>query len=215
MTTHATLRERICLFARSLYDRGLTHGSTGNISARTEDGSLLVTPTGSSFGFLDPAALAHLDSDGNHLSGSQPTKEVGLHMAFYTSLRPETGAVVHLHSHHTVALSTLPEVDPDNMLPPITPYATMQLGHVRLLPYFRPGDPEMANAVAALDPKITAAVLANHGPVVAGTTLDRAVFAMEELEETARLALTLRGQSPRHLTDAQIADLVRVFNIDT
>ena len=215
MTAQSALRERICLFARSLYDRGLSHGSTGNISVRADDGSLLVTPTGSSFGFLDPAALAHLDAEGRYLSGDQPTKEVGLHTAFYTALRPATGAVVHLHSHHAVALSTLPEVDPDNMLPPLTPYGMMQLGHVRLLPYFRPGDPAMAQAVAGLDPKVTAVVLANHGPVVAGSTLERAVFAMEELEETARLALTLRDQSPRLLTRAQIADLVRVFDIDT
>ncbi len=211
MNAQSALRERICLFARSLYDRGLTHGSTGNISVRTEDGSLLVTPTGSSFGFLDPGALAHLDANGNYLSGDKPTKEVGLHTAFYTSLRPTTGAVVHLHSHHAVALSTLPEIDPDNMLPPLTPYATMQLGRVRLLPYFRPGDPAMAKAVADLDPKVTAVVLANHGPVVAGTTLDRAVFAMEELEETARLALTLRGERPRLLADAQVEDLLRLF----
>ncbi|MEO1580124.1 MAG: aldolase [Pseudomonadota bacterium] len=214
MTDETKLRERICLMAKSLYDRGLTHGSTGNISARLDDGHLLVTPTGSSFGFLDPADISLLDAQGQHLSGKKPTKELPLHSAFYGVRQAPTGAVVHLHSHHTVALSLLDGLDPDNVLPPLTPYGLMQLGHVRLLPYFQPGDPAMGDAVAALDPNTSAVILSNHGPVVAGATLDKTVFAMEELEATARLALEAHRGTQRPLTKDQIARLVAAFNID-
>jgi ribulose-5-phosphate 4-epimerase/fuculose-1-phosphate aldolase len=214
MSSQTALRERICRFARSLFDRGLTHGSTGNISVRLEDSSLLVTPTGSSFGFLDPAEIAHVDGTGRHLSGLQPTKEMPLHTAFYGLRGARAGAVVHLHSHHSVRLSMLPDIDPDNALPPLTPYAIMQLGHVRLLPYFRPSDPAMGRAVAELDPKTSAVILANHGPVVAGTDLDRAVFAMEELEATARLAVESRGTPARALSAEQIAQLIAAFDLE-
>ncbi|MEL6799961.1 MAG: aldolase [Pseudomonadota bacterium] len=214
MTDETKLRERICLMAKSLYDRGLTHGSTGNISARLDDGHLLVTPTGSSFGFLDPADISLLDAQGQHLSGKKPTKELPLHSAFYGVRQAPTGAVVHLHSHHTVALSLMDGLDPDNVLPPLTPYGLMQLGHVRLLPYFQPGDPAMGDAVAALDPDTSAVILSNHGPVVAGATLDKTVFAMEELEATARLALDAHRGTQRPLTKDQIARLVAAFNID-
>ncbi|MEL6518459.1 MAG: aldolase [Pseudomonadota bacterium] len=214
MTDETKLRERICLMAKSLYDRGLTHGSTGNISARLDDGHLLVTPTGSSFGFLDPADISLLDAQGQHLSGKKPTKELPLHSAFYGVRQAPTGAVVHLHSHHTVALSLMDGLDPDNVLPPLTPYGLMQLGHVRLLPYFQPGDPAMGDAVAALDPNTSAVILSNHGPVVAGATLDKTVFAMEELEATARLALEAHRGTQRPLTKDQIARLVAAFNID-
>ena len=214
MSDETKLRERICLMAKSLYDRGLTHGSTGNISARLDDGQLLVTPTGSSFGFLDPADISLLDAQGHHLSGKKPTKELPLHSAFYGVRQAPTGAVVHLHSHLTVALSLMDNLDPDNVLPPLTPYGLMQLGHVRLLPYFQPGDPAMGDAVAALDPKTSAVILSNHGPVVAGATLDKAVFAMEELEATARLALEAHRGTQRPLTRDQIARLVSAFNID-
>ncbi|RME16567.1 MAG: aldolase, partial [Alphaproteobacteria bacterium] len=175
MSPEARLREAICRFARSLYDRGLTHGSTGNISARLEDGGLLVTPTGSSFGSLDPADLALLDAEGRHLSGSKPTKEMPLHAAFYRLRGAQAGAVVHLHSHHAVALSVLDDIDPDNVLPPLTPYPIMQLGRVRLVPYHRPGDPALGAALEALPAETSAVVLANHGPVVAGASLQQAV----------------------------------------
>lgn len=209
----AALRERICTLARSLFDRGLTHGSTGNISARTEDGGLLVSPTGTSFGRLDPARLSRFDAAGVHIGGDKPTKEMPLHMAFYET-RGRTAAVVHLHSCHSVALSTLPDVDADDFLPPITPYAVMQLGRVRLLPYFRPGDPALGDAVRGLAGKRSAVMLANHGPVVAGLDLEAACNAIEELEATARLALMTRGLSPRMLTPDQVADLVAVHRIE-
>ena len=208
----AALRDRLCLLAKSLFDRGLTHGSTGNISARTEDGGLLVSPTGTSFGRLDPARLSRFDAAGNHVGGDRPTKEMPLHSAFYETRR-RTAAVVHLHSCHSVALSVLPDADPDDFLPPITPYALMQLGRVTLLPYFRPGDPAIGGAVRGLAGKRSAVMLANHGPVVAGLDLDAACNAIEELEATARLALLLRGQTPRVLSPDQVAELVRLHDV--
>ncbi|MFV0473208.1 MAG: aldolase [Pikeienuella sp.] len=207
------LREAICDFAASLYARGLTPGASGNISARTEDGGLLVTPTGASFGTLDPAKLSRLDASGALIGGDAPTKEMPLHNAFYET-RKGAGAVVHLHSTHSVALSMLPEVDPECVLPPLTAYSVMRLGKVRLLPYFRPGDPAMGDAVRGLGGARSAVLLANHGPVVAGRDLAAAVWAMEELEETAKLALLTHGRGPVRLTEAQIADLVEHYSVE-
>ncbi len=204
MTEETRLREEICRFAASLFARGLTGGASGNISARLPDGSLLVTPTGSSFGSLDPARLSRLDADFVLLGGDAPTKEMPLHSAFYAT-RASAGAVVHLHSTHAVALSMLPETDPEDAIPPLTAYAVMRLGRVRLLPYFMPGDPAMGAAVRDLAGRAPAVILANHGPVVAAPDLAAAVYAMEELEETARLALITRGMSPRRLTPDEIA----------
>lgn len=209
----ALLRERICRLARSMFDRGLTGGASGNISARAEDGGLLVTPTGSSMGDLDPARLSRFDAGGRLVSGDAPTKEMALHSAFYET-RARVGAVVHLHSTHSVALSMLPGTDPESALPPLTAYSIMRLGRVKLLPYFRPGDPAMGEAVRGLAGRRSAVLLANHGPVVAGKDLEAAVYAAEELEETARLALLTRGSDPVMLTDAQIRDLVTKFEVD-
>ncbi|MDE3121116.1 MAG: aldolase [Paracoccaceae bacterium] len=213
MSATTRLRDEICRIARSLFDRGLTHGASGNISARLEDGGLLVTPTGSSFGTLDPARLSHFDATGRLVSGDRPTKEMPLHSAFYDT-RTGTGAVVHLHSTHSVALSMLPDVDPDNVLPPLTPYAIMRLGKVQLLPVFLPGDPAMGEAVRGLAGRRSAVLLANHGPVVACRTLEAAGHAIEELEETAKLALLTRGLSPRLLSAAQVAAIVERFEVD-
>ncbi len=207
------LREEICHWAASIFQRGLTGGSSGNISARTEDGGLLVTPTGSSFGRLDPARLSRFDAEGRHLDGDRPTKEMPLHSAFYETRR-SAGAVVHLHSTHSVALSMLPDTDPDNMLPPLTAYSIMRLGKVRLLPYYRPGDPEMGAAVRGLAGRRSAVMLANHGPVVAAKDLEAAVYAVEELEETAKLALLLRGADAVMLTPDQIRDVVTKFEVE-
>lgn len=207
------LREQICVLAKSLFDRGLTHGSTGNISARTEDGGLLVSPTGTSFGRLDPGTLSRFDAKGVHVAGDNPTKEMPLHSAFYDT-RSTAGAVVHLHSCHSVALSMLPDADADNFLPPLTPYGIMKLGKVKLLPFFLPGDPAMGNAVRGLAGKRSAVMLANHGPVVAGKDIEAACNAVEELEETARLALLLRGTDAVGLTDDQINAVVTEFNIE-
>ncbi|KIT16725.1 aldolase [Jannaschia aquimarina] len=210
--SEARLREELCAIAADLFGRGLTHGSTGNISARTEDGGLLVSPTGSSFGRLDPARLARFDADGRHVDGDAPTKEMPLHAAFYET-RAGAGAVVHLHSCHSVALSLLPAEDEGNWLPPLTPYSVMQLGKVRLLPYFLPGDPAMGDAVRGLAGRRSAVMLANHGPVVAGKNAQSAANAIEELEATARLALLTRGMPVRALDDAQVAQVVERFDV--
>ncbi len=207
------LREQICLLAKSMFERGLTGGSTGNISARTADGGLLVSPTGTSFGRLDPARLSRFDASGRQIGGDQPTKEIALHAAFYDTRRV-AGAVVHLHSCHSVALSMMPEIDPENFLPPLTPYGLMKLGRVQLLPFFMPGDPAMGEAVRGLAGKRSAVMLANHGPVVAGKDVEAACNAIEELEDTARLAMMTRGMNPNMLTDAQVRGLVQKFDIE-
>ncbi|MEM6759094.1 MAG: aldolase [Pseudomonadota bacterium] len=211
--TETQLREQVCLLAKSLFDRGLTHGSTGNISARTADGGLLVSPTGTSFGRLDPARLSRFDAQGNHIDGDNPTKEMPLHTAFYDT-RASAGAVVHLHTCHTVALSMMPDVDPDNFLPPLTPYAIMLLGKVKLLPFFLPGDPAMGAAVRALNGTRAAVMLANHGPVVAGKDVVTACNAIEEMEATAKLAMLMRGHPVQQLNEAQIGAIVDRFNVE-
>ena len=213
MTPESQLREQICLLAKSMFDRGLTGGSTGNISARTEDGGLLVSPTGTSFGRLDPGRLSRFDAAGSHIDGDKPTKEMPLHSAFYDT-RSSAGAVVHLHSCHSVALSMMPDVDPDNFLPPLTPYGIMKLGKVKLLPFYLPGDPAMGDAVRGLAGKRTAVMLANHGPVVAGKDVEAACNAIEELEDTARLAMMTRGMQPRGLTEDQVQALVTKFDVE-
>ncbi|MEQ6202835.1 aldolase [Sulfitobacter sp. HNIBRBA2951] len=213
MSEESKLRDLICLLAKSMFDRGLTGGSTGNISARTADGGLLVSPTGTSFGRLDPARLSRFDAQGVHVGGDKPTKEMPLHSAFYDT-RSTAGAVVHLHSCHSVALSMMPDVDADSFLPPLTPYGIMKLGRVKLLPFFLPGDPAMGDAVRGLAGKRSAVMLANHGPVVAGKDIEAACNAIEELEDTARLALLTRGMSPQMLTDAQVRALVTKFDVE-
>lgn len=214
MSEESALREQICILARSIYDRGLTGGSSGNISARLSDGRLLVSPTGSSFGTLDPARLSLFDANLTLLSGDQPTKEMPLHTAFYETRGASTGAVVHLHSCHSVALSVLPGADPENFLPPLTAYGIMKLGRVKLLPYFMPGDVTMGDAIRGLAGRRSAVMLAHHGPVVAGKDLEAAVYAAEELEETAKLALLTRGLNPILLDTAQINGLVSKFNVE-
>ena len=213
MSSESKLREQICLLAKSMFDRGLTGGSTGNISARTEDGGLLVSPTGSSFGRLDPAELSRFDAAGRHIAGLKPTKEMPLHSAFYET-RKSAGAVVHLHSCHSVAWSMMPEINPNNVLPPLTPYAIMKLGKVQLLPFFMPGDAAMGEALRSLGGKRSAVLLANHGPVVAGKDVEAACNAIEELEETAKLAIMMRGFDARALTPAQVRDVVRKFEVE-
>ena len=211
--TETHLREKMCLLARSLFDRGLAHGSTGNISARTEDGGLLVSPTGTSFGRLDPGRLSRFDERGELISGDKPTKEMPLHLAFYDT-RSSAGAVVHLHSSHSVALSMMPDADADDFLPPLTPYAIMKLGRVKLLPFFLPGDPAMGEAVRGLAGKRSAVMLANHGPVVAGKDVEAACNAIEELEVTARLAMLLKGSEANALTEEQVRAVVTKFDVE-
>ncbi|MBN9040576.1 MAG: aldolase [Rhizobiales bacterium 62-47] len=210
--TENKLREDICRFGRSLFERGLTPGSSGNISVRLDDGGWLVTPTNASLGFLDPARIARLDASQRLIGGDAPTKEIPLHAALYDT-RGSARAVVHLHSTHSVAVSMLPEIDPRAALPPMTPYYLMRCGPTALVPYYRPGDAAVAGAIKGLAGKYASVLLANHGPVVAGETLEAAVFATEELEETAKLYLLLRGMNPRTLSPEQVADLVKTFGL--
>lgn len=209
MSTETKLRDDITRLAKLMYDRGLTFGSSGNISARIDDGWLM-TPTGSTMGNLDPAKISKLDDAGNLISGDPPTKETFLHIAMYEE-RPKTGAVVHLHSTHSVAVSCLHDIDPKNVLPPITAYYVMKIGTLPLVPYFPPGDMDLAKAVREMASDHHAVLLANHGPVVAGTSLEDAVYATEELEETAKLFLMLKDVKTRFLSDEQVAALKEKF----
>ena len=207
MKSESARREEICRLARSMFDRGLTHGSTGNISAKLDDGWLL-TPTGSSLGTLDPARLSKLDWQGNLISGDKPSKESFLHLAMYEErAKANIGAVIHLHSTHSVAVSVLDDIDPNDVLPPITAYYVMRIGSLPLVPYFAPGDMQLADAVRRFAGKHHALLLANHGPVVAGSSLSAAADAVEELEETAKLFLLLQGKRIRTLTAEQVAAL--------
>lgn len=200
------LREAICRMGRSLFDRGLTPGSSGNISVRLDDGTMLCTPTNVSLGFLDPARLAKLDAQGGLVSGDPPTKEVPLHTALYDG-RPMSRAIVHLHSTHSVAVSMLPGIDPADVFPPLTPYYLMKVGRTALIPYHRPGDPKVGDAIRGLAGRYSAVLLSNHGPVVAGDSLEAAVWATEELEETAKLHLLLQGRHPNLLGPEEAAAL--------
>jgi ribulose-5-phosphate 4-epimerase/fuculose-1-phosphate aldolase len=199
------LRDEICRLAESLFARGLTAGSSGNLSARLADGFLL-TPTNSCLGFLEAARLSKLDPSGAPVSGDPPTKEVPLHLALYGA-RPEAGGIVHLHSTYATALSCLADTDPEDAIPAITPYVVMRVGRVPLIPYTRPGSAEVAPLIAARAPEHAALLLANHGPVVSARTFRDAVFAAEELEETAKLVLITRGMPVRRLAPAAVAAL--------
>ena len=207
--TDAKLREEICYFGKSLFDRGLTPGSSGNISARV-DGGWLMTPTNSCLGRLDPATLSKVDDRGNSISGDKPTKEAFLHLSMYAE-RPAASAIVHLHSTHSVAVSVLADTDPDDPIPPITAYYVMKIGKLALLPYYAPGDLLLANAVKEVAGRHHAVLLANHGPVVAGKDLETAVYATEELEETAKLYLMLRGEKLKILSVEQVGELHRKY----
>ncbi|HEY9571926.1 MAG TPA: 3-oxo-tetronate 4-phosphate decarboxylase, partial [Pusillimonas sp.] len=202
MSDESRQREAICRFGASLHQRGLTAGSSGNISVRVEDGWLL-TPTNSSLGGLDPASLSKLDDNGTLLSGAPPSKEAFLHRAMYRE-RSAAGAIVHLHSTHSAAVSCMSGLDPHSCIPPLTAYFVMKIGSLPLIPYHRPGDPKLGDAIAGLAGRHSAVLLANHGPVVSGITLESAVYAIEELEETAKLFLLLQGHNPRVLNEQQI-----------
>jgi ribulose-5-phosphate 4-epimerase/fuculose-1-phosphate aldolase len=204
------LREQIATLGQSLFDRGLTMGSSGNISVRLGDGGWLMTPTNACLGRLDPGRISRLDRHGQLVEGDKPTKEQFLHSAMYEE-RPQSGAIVHLHSTHSVAVSCLPDVDPCDCIPPLTAYYVMRVGKLPLVPYHMPGDPELGDAVRSLAGQHSAVLLANHGPVVAGKSLEAAVYATEELEETAKLFLLLHGHNPRALTPEQVAALEARF----
>jgi ribulose-5-phosphate 4-epimerase/fuculose-1-phosphate aldolase len=202
-------RDDVIRAARSLFDRGLTHGSTGNLSVRGE-GGILVTPTGSSLGTVTADELSLIDDRGRHLAGPAPSKEAFLHAAVLRA-RPGAQAVVHTHSTHAAAVSCLADLDPSDALPPLTAYFAMRIGRLPLLPYHAPGDDALEALAERTARDHVALLLSNHGPVVAGKTLSAAMDALEELEETAKLFLLLRGVATRPLTPAQ-ADALRPAN---
>ncbi|MEU6049079.1 3-oxo-tetronate 4-phosphate decarboxylase [Streptomyces xanthochromogenes] len=197
--------EDIVRTARSLFSRRLTHGRTGNLSVRIPQG-ILVTPTGSSLGTVTVGRLSLIDAQGRHLDGPTPSKEAALHAAVLRA-RPTAGAVVHTHSTHAAAVSCLAELDPESTLPPLTAYFALRVGRLPLLPYYAPGDGRLADAAERAARLGHAVLLRNHGPVVAGRDLATALDALEELEETARLFLLLRGMATRPLTEAEQAAL--------
>ncbi|MEM8815145.1 MAG: 3-oxo-tetronate 4-phosphate decarboxylase [Pseudomonadota bacterium] len=203
------MRETIVMHGRSLHARGYVPGSSGNISARVSDG-ILITPTNSCLGRLDPARVSKVDLNGNHLSGDAPSKEAFLHAAMYAR-RTTANAVVHLHSTHAVAVSCLCTPAGEPPIKPLTPYFVMKIGRLKLLPYFPPGARELAHAVEAVAAEHHAILLGNHGPVVAGSNVDAAVFAIEELEEAARLHCLLDDRRVNQLTAEHILDLEQRF----
>jgi ribulose-5-phosphate 4-epimerase/fuculose-1-phosphate aldolase len=209
--TETKARDQLVSFGRSMFERGLSFGSAGNLSVRLQEGWLM-TPTNVSLGRLDPARLSRLDNEGRHIGGDLPTKEAQLHLAMYGA-RKSAGAIVHLHATHSVAVSCLADIDPDDALPPITAYFVMRIGRLKLLPYFPPGDASLAAAIGDVGARYNAVLLANHGPLVAGTSLESAVNAAEELEETAKLFLLLHEWRTRFLNPDQAAELAAKYPI--
>lgn len=210
MNAEQQVANQIVALGASMFARSLTFGRTGNLSAKVGEDRILLTPTGVSLGNLDPDALSVIDVDGQHVDGAKPSKEAFLHAAVYRS-RPAAGAVVHLHSTHAVAVSCLADVDPADVLPPLTAYYVMRVGRLPLLPYHAPGDTSLEGLAEKTALDHSSFLVANHGSVVAGTDLAAAADAAEELEETARLFLLLRGQATRPLTGDEVADLNRRF----
>ncbi len=205
-------RELLATHSRTLYERGLASGSSGNVSVRLDDGWLM-TPTNSCLGDLDPAKISKLSWQGEHLAGDAPSKEAFLHSALYET-RPQAGAIVHTHSTYTTAVSCLAGLNPQDCLPALTPYFVMKIGRLALIPYHRPGDQALGSAVRALNGQYSAVLLANHGPVVSAKNLEAAVYASEELEETAKIFLLLRNAPTCCLNEAQLAELKTVFKLD-
>ena len=204
------LRDQIVRFGAMLYQRGLAHGSAGNLSVRLDDGSILVTPTNSSLGYLTAEQISRVSPSGELLAGDPPSKESFFHLAVYEE-QPHARAIVHLHSTHSVAVSCLCHEDTSNVLPPLTAYAVMRVGKLPLLPYFRPGDRRLAEAVRLPARDHHAMLLANHGPIISGRTLAEAVFAYEELEETAKLFFLVGDRPASLLTREAIAELSATF----
>lgn len=194
-------RETIIDAARSLYSRGLTHRSTGNISVRVGE-NILITPTGSSLGSVTAEELSVIDHAGRHVEGERPSKEAFLHAAIFRA-RPQSQAVVHTHSTYSAAVSCLADVDPANALPALTAYFAMRVGTLPLLPYYAPGDTGLEASAEQMSAGHSALLLRNHGPVTAGPSLSAAMDALEELEETAKVFLLLRGMATRPLSDEE------------
>jgi len=210
MSEEAELRQQLVKMGQLLYTRQLAHGTAGNLSVKLADGTILVTPTNSSLGDLDADRIAKVSPEGEHLGGDKPSKEYFFHLAVFDE-RPVARAVVHLHSTYSVAVSCLDHEHTDDVIPPYTAYHVMRVGKLPLVPYFRPGDRALADAVKATAREHRSMLLANHGPIVSGATLAEAVYAYEELEETAKLHFILGDRPTSPLNPGQIADLNRAF----
>jgi ribulose-5-phosphate 4-epimerase/fuculose-1-phosphate aldolase len=222
------LRNEICRVGRSLFERGYVHGSTGNISVRLsaeQGGGFLITPTDVCLGFLDPDRLAKIDIHGHQISGDKASKTMPLHAAIYQKavrFDADTSCIIHTHSTHCVALtleSNLASGDGtySELLPAITPYFVMKVGHVPLVPYHRPGDPAVAEIVSelittAIAKPLRAVMIERLGPNVWHQSLASAMATLEELEETAKLWL-LSNRSVPALSDEQINELIARFNL--
>ncbi|ALS33947.1 hypothetical protein PTRA_a2907 [Pseudoalteromonas translucida KMM 520] len=202
----AQLRLQVVELARSMFERGYATGGAGNLSVKLSNGHFLTTPTGSSFGRLVAEELSVVDKDGKHLTGKPPSKEVSFHLAIYEK-DPNCNAIVHLHSTYLTALSCLENLDPSNAIKAFTPYYVMRVGELPVVPYYRPGDPQIAKDLAKLAGKYRAFLLSNHGPIITGSDFLDAVDNAEELEETAKLAFLLQGKETRYLTDSEVTDL--------
>lgn len=213
MKQEIKLREELCFWGHSMFERGLTFGASGNLSARLDEHTILMTPTNACLGTLNPECIAKLDQFGRHISGGSPTKETPMHLAMYR-VRPQAGAIVHLHSTYATALSCLLDVDRDNAIPLLTPYVAMRVGKVPVLKYTHPGSQETGSLIEEAAAKHAAVLLENHGSVVSATNLQSAVFAAEELEETAKLAFLLQGRPTCVLSDQMIQELSTAFPIN-
>ncbi|MCW2106619.1 aldolase [Rahnella aquatilis] len=206
------LRQDLVRYARSLFERGYSSGGAGNISLKLPDGHILATPTNSSFGDLDADELSKVTMTGELVSGQKASKEVLMHLAMYRQ-RPACGGIVHLHSPWLTALSCLPDLDYDNALPAITPYYVMRVGKLPVVPYIRPGSPDIAVHVEKLAKEHNSILLANHGPIISGKNIREAVFNAEELEETAKLYFVLKPYGMKTLTAENIDELNTLFNM--
>jgi ribulose-5-phosphate 4-epimerase/fuculose-1-phosphate aldolase len=208
MKSEEDLRTEMITVARSLFARGYSFGTAGNLSVRC-GGALLVTPTGSSMETVAAGDLAQVDIDGRLIGRTKPSKEVHFHLAIYRA-RADVGAVVHLHSIYAVALSCLKALDMEDALPVLTPYYAMRVGRLPVVEYLPPGDPRLAPEVEARAAAANAILLQNHGPITMGRDLAEAAALAEELEEQAKLFFLL-GERGRTLTAAEVRILRERF----
>ncbi|MGK9051371.1 3-oxo-tetronate 4-phosphate decarboxylase [Xaviernesmea oryzae] len=210
MNDETEMRQKLVRMGTLLYTRQLAHGSAGNLSVRLDDGSILITPTNSSLGFLEAERISKLTPDGELISGDRPSKEYFFHLAVYEE-RPAAQAIVHLHSTYSVAISCLCHEQTDDVLPPLTAYHVMRVGKLPLVRYFRPGDRALADEVRKVSRDNRSMLLANHGPIVSGASIEEAVYAYEELEETAKLYFLLGDRKTSPLRAEEIAEINRAF----
>ncbi len=206
MSREAELRQKMVRMGAVLYARQLAHGTAGNLSVRLADGNVLVTPTNSSLGFLKAEHISKITPAGELLEGSPPSKEYFFHLAVYEE-RPKANAIVHLHSTYSVALSCLCHEQTDDVLPPLTAYQIMRVGRLPLIRYFRPGDRKLARAVKETARANGSMLLANHGPIVSAPSLEEAIYAYEELEETAKIHFIVGNRKTSLLRAEEIAEI--------